>query len=392
MPAFMPLSGQVVFDAQPPFFNSAPLVGAIVSVFDAGTNTPRTAYRDGLATTPWAVADLKTDASGRIPSIWVVGGNIKVRVVAIDGRVILDIDQLPGEPGAVGSSGGSGAATELFPGALTGSVVDGIIPGWVRANGLTIGNAGSGATERPHADTEPLFVALWPNTLFAVSGGRGATPAADFAAGKQLSLPNLNGATLVAVDGMGSLATGKLTGVTFATGNSSTIGSSGGAASVALTVAQLAAHPHTGTALNNGGHSHTGTTSSAGSHGHTATTDTTHTHTGSTSSIADHSHNYDLLSIITGFFQGGGTPFPAPSGPTTTATSLAGGHLHTFTTAVAGLVANVVTVLTGGLHTHSFATSTAGVHPHVLSVESAGSGEAHPNMQPFVTAYYYIKL
>lgn len=70
--------------------------------------------------------------------------------------------------------------------------------GWLKANGSTIGNASSGAS-RANADTESLFNALWADTTLAIltSAGagstRGASAAADWAAHKRLTLPDLRG-------------------------------------------------------------------------------------------------------------------------------------------------------------------------------------------------------
>jgi microcystin-dependent protein len=79
-------------------------------------------------------------------------------------------------------------------------------PGWVLMNDGTIGNAASGATTRANADTEALFTLLWNNTTDAncpVSGGRGASAAADFAANKTIALPRALGRAL-AVYGSGA--------------------------------------------------------------------------------------------------------------------------------------------------------------------------------------------
>ena len=65
--------------------------------------------------------------------------------------------------------------------------------GWVRCNGRTIGSASSGATERANADAEDLFLFLWTNfadAQCAVSSGRGASAAADWAANKTIALPD----------------------------------------------------------------------------------------------------------------------------------------------------------------------------------------------------------
>jgi hypothetical protein len=75
--------------------------------------------------------------------------------------------------------------------------------GWVLARGGTIGKAGSGASARQNADTENLFVLLWnsiSNSYCPVSGGRGASAAADFAAEKTLTLPDLQGKVSVGKD------------------------------------------------------------------------------------------------------------------------------------------------------------------------------------------------
>lgn len=98
---------------------------------------------------------------------------------------------------------------------------------WVLFDDGTIGNAASGGTTRAHADTEALFTLLWNNTAdaqCAVSTGRGATAAADFAANKTIALPKALGRAL-ATYGAGSgltsralaLATGAET-VTLTTG------------------------------------------------------------------------------------------------------------------------------------------------------------------------------
>jgi hypothetical protein len=65
-------------------------------------------------------------------------------------------------------------------------------PGFVWAAGKTIGSAASAATERANDDTLPLFTNLWLLN-FGVVGGRGASAAADWAANKQLTLPDHSG-------------------------------------------------------------------------------------------------------------------------------------------------------------------------------------------------------
>jgi microcystin-dependent protein len=65
-------------------------------------------------------------------------------------------------------------------------------PGWIFMNDGTIGSASSGATTRANADTANLYALLWnniSNTYAPVTGGRGASAAADFAANKPMTLP-----------------------------------------------------------------------------------------------------------------------------------------------------------------------------------------------------------
>ncbi len=82
--------------------------------------------------------------------------------------------------------------------------------GWIVCNDGTIGRAGSGATTRANDDTESLYTLLWTNvanTYAAVTGGRGASAAADFAAGKPLALTKMLGRALgVAGGGAGLTA------------------------------------------------------------------------------------------------------------------------------------------------------------------------------------------
>jgi microcystin-dependent protein len=71
--------------------------------------------------------------------------------------------------------------------------------GWLLFNGDTFGSATSGAT-RASADHQELFLVLWAsltNTDAPVSGGRGATAAADWAANKTITLPDMRGRSII---------------------------------------------------------------------------------------------------------------------------------------------------------------------------------------------------
>lgn len=106
-------------------------------------------------------------------------------------------------------------------------------------NGDTIGDGSSGSTGRANADTETLFNLLWASfadaqlPIYTSAGGastRGASAAADWAAHKRMSLPNLKGRVIVGLD----------SGQTEFDVN----GETGGEKTHQLTVAELAAHTH----------------------------------------------------------------------------------------------------------------------------------------------------
>lgn len=107
--------------------------------------------------------------------------------------------------------------------------------GWVLMNDGSIGNAASGGTTRANADTSALFTLLWNNTVnadCAVSGGRGGSAAADFAANKNIALPKALGRA-IACFGAGSGLTSRTLAKIFGEENHQ------------LTLAELASHTHT---------------------------------------------------------------------------------------------------------------------------------------------------
>lgn len=153
------------------------------------------------------------------------------------------------------------AATTVVPtGALSAYVGTTAPAGWVLASGLTMGNGASGGTGRANADTETLFTLLWnsmADAQAAVSGGRGASAAADYAANKTIVIPDLRGRAIFGKDDMGGSAASRLT-----NGNSgvtgSTLGYTGGDE-------RIAGHTHTGPS-----HTHTFTTGAESGHTHSA--------------------------------------------------------------------------------------------------------------------------
>jgi hypothetical protein len=85
----------------------------------------------------------------------------------------------------------------------TGTVFHGyfaaVPSGFLACSGGTIGDASSTATVRANADCQSLFLALWA-LGFAVTGGAGASAAADWAAHKQIALPDHRGKGMSAPD------------------------------------------------------------------------------------------------------------------------------------------------------------------------------------------------
>jgi len=144
---------------------------------------------------------------------------------------------------AVASGASSGFATGMGMALHTATVPS----GWILADGRTIGDASSGATNRANADCQALFTEFWnsyANAELAVSGGRGANAAADWAAHKTIGVPDLRGRTIVGKDNMGGTTASRITsGGSGITGT--TLGASGGTETHTLTTAQLASHQHT---------------------------------------------------------------------------------------------------------------------------------------------------
>ncbi|WP_183437935.1 hypothetical protein [Methylobacterium sp. R2-1] len=93
----------------------------------------------------------------------------------------------------------------------------GIMPGWVRMNGRTLGGAGSGATELASASASAAFSYLWntfPDTVASVVGGRGTSASSDFSAGKQIVIPTMQGLLQGGLDDMGSSPAGRFQTIT----------------------------------------------------------------------------------------------------------------------------------------------------------------------------------
>lgn len=234
-----------------------PLAGCILYIIQAGTtSTPQIAYQDSALTIPAAGgSQLACDAAGRISQFFLADGSVKIRLVNSVGVTQFTADGLL----VVGPSGGTGGGSAVDPTTVmqTGHVEafygTGTLSGFVRANGRTIGSATSGATERANADTQALFVYLWGvDANLAVSGGRGASAAADWAANKALTLPDASGRALAGLDDMGAGARGRLTSTYFGTATN-VLGAVGGSENKTFAQANL---PNVSFPVTDPGHIH----------------------------------------------------------------------------------------------------------------------------------------
>jgi hypothetical protein len=230
-----PLSLVQQFDS-----TGAPLAGGLLYFFVAGTvATPQNAFQDFGLTAPLS-NPVTLDPTGRVPQHWLADGLIHIRLTDSAGLVYVDTTmQVLGPSSGGGGGGGTVDPTALIStGDLKFKYATGPLPGFVRCNGLTIGNAVSGATERANADTQALFIFLYgvdPNLV--VSGGRTGNALTDYNANKTITTPDMRGRVVAGLDDMGNTAAGRLTAFT---GFSATVlGNANGTEARAITLGQL---------------------------------------------------------------------------------------------------------------------------------------------------------
>lgn len=381
-----PLSRQQVLDA-----DGRPYLPVSVNFFAGGTTTPLTVYADAGLTVPLP-QPVQTDGTGRFPRVYLPAGLYAEQVLGPYGDLLWFDDDL-GEAVAT-------ATTEPAPTvdpngvASTGDVkwrMDAaILPGWVRMNGRTIGASGSGATEFADASAAALFTFLWTTFgegIASVVGGRGTSAAADFSAGKQITIPTMQGLTAAGLDDMGSSPAGRMqtianltltAGSTAATvDNASRLvigmaviatGISAGTtiyeiSGNAITLSQAAAAGSTGTV--SARFSLIGDAQNPGQVGGDTITGLSVemlpliTPAGTLDPVPDHTHpiNYNIQNAYTG----GGT----------------NGAVITVGSTPADATGN---------------TQPAGGHTPVFHGTPFGGGQGHPNLQPTRLGTYYMKV
>lgn len=169
-----------------------------------------------------------------------------------------------------------------------------------------------------------------------------------------------------------------------ATGTFATLGGTGGAETVALTIAELASHAHTTPALS-------GTfTSNPATVAHTHTTNIGHDHA-HTITANQGSHTHATALVPTAY-----TTQRTASAGTGGALVASSGTVDTDATDPAITISGGITALPTTNVTSSAATSTSHSHDTAVSFAAGtsgtnGSGTAHNNLQPYIVLNYIIK-
>ncbi|MBB5762397.1 hypothetical protein HNR01_002017 [Methylorubrum rhodesianum] len=204
MTIFWPLSRQQVLD-----LNGRPRLDVRARFFEAGSDVPLAVYADSGRTQPHP-AEVAPDATGRFPRVYLPAGLYKEWVYSLSAGLLWNDDGL-GEPIPPTEPTDPEGTDDPTARARTGDVKwrldNSVQPGWVRMNQGTIGNGQSGASERGSNDTRNLYLYLWltfPDSMAPVVGGRGASASDDFAAGKVIGIPTMQGLLPGGLDDMGT--------------------------------------------------------------------------------------------------------------------------------------------------------------------------------------------
>jgi hypothetical protein len=315
--------------------NGTLLSGGRLYFYAAGTDSPQNAYKDTNLTlvhpNPIILA-----SDGRIPQLYFADGSIHVRLTNSAGVVQFDEDAVL----VVGpSDGGGGGGSTVDANAIfqTGDVlwlpVQGNRSGWVRCNGGTIGNSGSGADYHA-ADGQALFEHLYNtynNTYCPVSGGRTGSALNDFNNGKTIATLDFREMMICGLSDMGKADRGGFNSVPVERDGRTTAAGIIGSGMHALVTGELASHTHTGTSDGNN---------------------------------VDHTHSYNA---------------PGPSATTGTASGVSAG----------GGGGNI---WYGGGVSGSSTGGESVPHSHSFTTAATGSGTAHNNTPRTMLGTFYMRL
>jgi microcystin-dependent protein len=235
-----------------------PYSGLKAYFFDAGTTTPMVTYNAANLAIP-NDHPVVANSAGAFPPIFLPEATtFRVRILTAAGSTIWDVDFVSAPTTIVPDPPSGGTATEFL--LQTGHIItawrSSVPTGFVRLNGRTIGGPSSAATERANIDCQALFIHLWTEDAnLAVSGGRGASAAGDWAAAKTIALPDWRDRTPVGLGGMGNTKS-TLIADSQTNGDTDALGTLGGEGKHALTIPELAPHTHTGNTNSDGLHVH----------------------------------------------------------------------------------------------------------------------------------------
>jgi hypothetical protein len=228
-----------------------------VTFYQAGTvATKQNVYSD-FGLTQAMSNPIFCDQAGRVPMHWLADGLIHIRMISSSGVPIVDTTMQVLGPSSGGGGGGGTVdpTTIMATGDLKARYGTGPLSGFVRANGLTIGNASSGATERANADTQALFIYLCgADANLVMTPPRSGNCLTDYNANKVLATPDWRGRALAFLDDMGNSAAGRLSASYFGA-TATVLGAAGGAENVTMAANNLIQHTHANT-LNDPGHTH----------------------------------------------------------------------------------------------------------------------------------------
>lgn len=225
-------------------------IGDQLYFYDTATSTPQVVYADGALSVAHDQPIL-ADARGMFPVIYLspAPGSYRQKLTDANGVLIFDDDDIdvpqsadyePPNPGVTDPT------LLVTTGMRIGYYGTAAPTGWVRCNGRSLGSASSGASERANADCQALFLHLWTaDPTLAVSGGRGASAAGDWAANKTIALPDYRDRIAIGLGAMGNADINLIPDATVDGGETNTtLGATVGSATQTLTAAQMPVHAH----------------------------------------------------------------------------------------------------------------------------------------------------